>query len=258
MSKRETKSPIKDLPLRQPGQSSREAFDQLLEDRLLFPLMFAGGFCLIAFIEWIAVWFKVPRSPWLWTVVATIITIGAGRFILKNWGQFRARRLGITGEEAVGQYLEQHLRSTGFQVLHDIPANGFNLDHVVIGPSGVFVIETKTHSKPAKGASAVRYDGESVSVNGFKPDRDPIVQAKSEARWLSNLFEQSTGRKVFVQPVVLYPGWFVEPQPPKVDVWVLNEKALPTFINNSRQASLSNEDVHLLAFHLAKYVLSKK
>ena len=142
-------------------------------------------------------------------------------------------------------------------MLHDIPADDFNVDHVVIGATGVFTVETKTHSKPAKGASSVKYDGQTISVNGFKPDRDPLVQAKAQARWLVDILERSTGRKVFVQPIVVYPGWFVEQHTNKPDVWVLNEKALPTFIRNARRFNLTNEDIHLLAYHLAKYVISQ-
>ena len=34
---------------------------------------------------------------------------------------------------------------------HDFPANQFNVDHVVIGPTGVFAVETKARSKPVNG-----------------------------------------------------------------------------------------------------------
>lgn len=251
------KSPIKNLPVRLPGQSSREHFDKFVEDGLMFPCLFAGMMVVVALIEWYSTLMKAPRTPWLWTVVALISVAVACFRVRVTYLKSKPLKLGITGEVAVGQYLEEHLRPLGCQVLHDIPADGFNVDHVVIGPTGVFSVETKTHSKPAKGASSVKYDGETVSVNGFKPDHDPIVQARAQAGWLRDLLERSTGRKVFIQPVVIYPGWFVEPQPPKADVWVLNEKALPTFIGNARGGSLTNEDVHLLAYHLAKYVISK-
>jgi hypothetical protein len=258
MPTKKTRSPIKDLPLRQAGQSSREHLNDFLDNRGLFPCMMALCFVMLASFEWWAVLSKWPRKPWMWTALAGVSVVWAVISFSRTLRKAKALRLGITGEEAVGQYLENSLRPAGFHILHDIPAAGFNLDHIVIGPTGVFVIETKTHSKPAKGASAVRYDGETVSVNGFKPDRDPIMQAKAEARWLFSLLERSTGRKVFVQPIVIYPGWFVEPQPAGATVWVLNEKALPSFIGNAKQSRLSGEDIHLLAFHLAQYVLSKR
>ena len=169
--------------------------------------------------------------------------------------QIRELRLGRTGERAVGQYLEEQLRPAGFQVLHDIPGEGFNLDHVVVGPTGVFCIETKTRSKPVKGIHAVQYDGEKVTVNGFPPERDPIIQAKAEAHWLHELLESSTGKKFPVQPIVAFPGWFVEKMPERAEVWVLNEKVVPTFIQNAKTV-IAPADVSLITFHLKRFVNS--
>lgn len=189
----------------------------------------------------------------LLAVIAIVFTLIKMRAVLR---EASCLKLGIVGEEAVGQYLEEKLRPMGCQVLHDIVGDGFNLDHVVIGPTGVFCIETKTYSKPSHGSPSVTYDGEKVTVDGFSPDRDPIVQAKSAANWLRELIERSTGRKFAVQPIVIYPGWFVKKMPENVEVWVLNHKALPTFVANS-QAKLSAEDVNLITFHLKRYVISE-
>mgnify|MGYP000447730379 CR=1 FL=1 len=32
----------------------------------------------------------------------------------------------------------------GCRIFHDVPAAAFNLDHVIVGPTGVFALETKT------------------------------------------------------------------------------------------------------------------
>jgi hypothetical protein len=210
---------------------------------------------LVTGLEWFFYWRKAPRDPWVWTFITLVLFVFVFFRIRKALKEARALRLGIVGEEAVGQYLEEKLRPAGCQVLHDIPGEGFNVDHVVIGPTGIFSIETKTCSKPAKGESSVKYDGEHVTVNGFAPDRDPIVQAKAEARWLHELLESSTGKKFPVKPIVLYPGWFVDGKP-DADVWVLNEKALPTFIRNYRN-HLPPEDINLVTYHLKRYVIAK-
>jgi hypothetical protein len=65
----------------------------------------------------------------------------------------------------------------GYLVFHDIVGNGFNIDHVLVGPTGVYTVDTKTISKPARGACEVVYYGEKVTVSGFTPDRNPAVQA---------------------------------------------------------------------------------
>ncbi len=52
-------------------------------------------------------------------------------------------RSGTRAEVAVGETLEQ-LRRDGWIVMHDIERPGeANLDHIVSGPNGVFLIETK-------------------------------------------------------------------------------------------------------------------
>ena len=256
METRETKSPIKNLPVRQPGQSIRERIEAVFDDKLFPYFMAAVLACFLAVMEWCGTWFKPPKMPWVWTALAALTVLLLWRKFLAVRAEIKALRLGQIGEEAVGQFLDEKLRPMGCHVLHDIPADGFNVDHVVVGPTGAFSVETKTHSKPAKGPCIVTSDGDKVTVDGHTPDRDPIVQAKAEARWLSELLVQSTGRRFFVQPIVLYPGWFVEQKAPAMDVWVLNENVAPTFIKNSRN-TLSAEDISLVIFHLKRYVIAR-
>lgn len=79
-------------------------------------------------------------------------------------------------------------------MFHDVPGDGFNIDHVVLSPLGFYTIETKTQSKPARGSPRIQLKAESVLVDGHRPDRDPLVQAKASARWLGQLLEESTGK----------------------------------------------------------------
>lgn len=66
--------------------------------------------------------------------------------------------MGRDGEKVVGQLLTQFIADDAY-VFHDIPCNGFNIDHVVIHPNGIFVIETKTYAKPLKGRSELVHEG---------------------------------------------------------------------------------------------------
>jgi hypothetical protein len=91
---------------------------------------------------------------------------------------------------------------------------------------------------------------------GYAPDRNPIEQVTAAARWLENTLKQSTGRRFFVRGVVVFPGWFVEQRGPRGDVWILEPKALPAFIDNA-PAMIAPADVALAAFHLSQYVRSR-
>ena len=171
--------------------------------------------------------------------------------------QIKTLRQARDGEKAVGQYLES-LRESGYRVFHDVIAKDFNLDHVIIGSEGIFTIETKTFSKPSKGKSSIYFDGTTVSVNGYKPERDPITQAIAQASWLSEFIKESTGHTHFVRPVVVFPGWFVQsgPDVKRSKVWVINPKGLPKFLEDS-PPKLSLEEIKLVAYHLSRYIRTK-
>jgi Nuclease-related domain len=51
---------------------------------------------------------------------------------------------GAVGEEHVGKILDS-LADEGWRPIHDVDMGRGNIDHVVIGPGGVFTVETKSH-----------------------------------------------------------------------------------------------------------------
>lgn len=52
---------------------------------------------------------------------------------------------GAEGERAVASVLAQ-LQDDGWQALHDISLGHGDVDHILVGPGGIFTIETKSHS----------------------------------------------------------------------------------------------------------------
>lgn len=138
----------------------------------------------------------------------------------------------------------------------DIPGEGFNVDHVLIAPQGVFVIETKTFGKPQRANATVSFDGHRVLVDGLEPDRNPVVQARALRDWVRDLLYDTSGIRYPVRGVVLIPGWFVNG--PKTrgpnDVWVLNPKGLPPFIEHER-VQIADADVALAYSRLRDYVV---
>lgn len=249
------RSPIKDKPLRSPGQSLEEKRRALWEDKLEIWALLTVVFFVFAAMEWFRYYRPHPPSPWLVTAAAVgLLAFTAWRFV-RYRPQMRNLRQGIEGEKAVGQFLER-LRSDGFHVFHDIVAEGFNLDHVLIGPAGIFTIETKTWSKPVRGDARIVYDGNTLVVAGSAPDRDPLVQARSQARWLKNILAESTGKDFAVRPVVVFPGWFVEPSGgSQRDVWAMEPKGLPAFLARE-EVKLEPADVKMVAFHLGRFIRS--
>lgn len=252
--KEEKRSPLKSKPLRVAGQSLDHELAEFFDDHIMAPLVVATLLWVMVGVEWYRHFFPYSPDPWLFTALAVGVTAYIAWRVVGMFRKFKALKLGRDGERAVGEFLER-FREIGFHVFHDIPGDKFNVDHVLIGPKGVFVVETKTLSKPARGEAKITFDGKQVLVMGREPERNPIVQARALANWLCDILLQSTGRKVSVRPIVTYPGWFIDPPPKgtRSDVWVLNTKVIPDFIEYEREV-LTPEDVKLLSFHLSRYV----
>jgi len=253
----ETRSPLKGKPLRLPGQSVQEERDRLINDVASEWILFSAFAIAFALFEWYRWVMNVPPSPWLLTGVAAIV-VGIAVFKVRRLlPRLRALRQAAEGERAVGQYLEG-LREQGYRVFHDLVGDDFNVDHVLVGPTGVYTVETKTWSKPKSGKSELVLDQEGIKVLGREPDRDPVVQALAQAQWVQRLLLESTGKKVFVRPVVAFPGWFVtRTTGANRDVWVLEPKALPAFLEKE-QARLADEDVKLCAYHLSRAIRARE
>ena len=253
-----TRSPLKDKPLRLPGQSLEEERRKLLEDKLEMAVLAAIFVTMMAVMEWWRYYFDRPPKPVLFSVMALACAAFAAWRVWRVRPRLRALRQGMEGERAVGQFLER-LRERGYQIFHDVIGNGFNLDHVLIGPAGVFTIETKTWSKPLKGDARGICEGDSLRIGSLEPDRNPIIQARAQAAWLQQLLSDSTGKKYAVRPVILFPGWYVEPDPASTrgGVWVLEPKALPAFLANETTV-LEKENIALASFHLARFVRAEE
>jgi Nuclease-related domain len=253
-TKTKKRSPLKTKPLRSPGQSLDEEAQRLVDESGMPVLIAALAAVLLACYEWWRWFTSSPPQPWAVTIVAVGAAIYAAFHTVGVRRRLKNLRLGLEGERVVGQSLES-LRALGFRVFHDIPGGGFNIDHVIVGPQGVFAIETKTFSKPVKGVSKVKYDGEKMLVNGREPDRNPVAQARANRDWVVEILQKATNRRFPTRGVVVLPGWWVDPPGggSRPDTWVLNPKALPGFIRHE-PVVLKDEDIALVSTALEYYV----
>ena len=81
---------------------------------------------------------------------------------------------GARGEERVAGLLE--MLPVGWHVFHDFEAGGYHVDHVAVGPTGVYAVETKNWR------GRVTAEKGEVLVDGVLPDRAPLGQAAAEAK----------------------------------------------------------------------------
>jgi nuclease-like protein len=140
----------------------------------------------------------------------------------------------------------------GCRVFHDVQAEGFNIDHVVIGSAGVFAVETKARPKRPHGTGSqgatVTYDGSVLHFPGWQ-EWEPLEQAKRQAEWLRKWLTSAVGEPVDVKPVLALPGWYVERKGPG-DVIVINPKNA-TFLAESRgRQELTDQMIQRIAHQL--------
>lgn len=249
----ETRSPLKDKPLRNPGQSVREQRLAIVFDKLMAPMFVAIMLVVWAGMDLLRYFFPSKPNPWVSVVCALFALAYMVWQFRQYWPKVSMLKLAEDGEKAVGQLLE-NLRSAGYAVFHDLVGSDFNVDHVLIGPAGLFTIETKTWNKPGKGSPTITFDGEVLLAAGYEPDRNPVIQAKAQASWLQRLLAESTGKTLPVRPVVLFPGWFIDDsRASRKDLWVLEPKALSGFL--AKEPSIvAPEDVKLASYHLSRFI----
>ena len=158
-----------------------------LQQRFVWVLM-GAALILIADVLWFAIGL---RNTGL-TVLALLLLLAVQRLgarqikVAANWLR------GARSEEAVGETLAA-LTGEGYAVLHDIPQEfAGNIDHLVSGPSGVYMIETKHRRyqkgdlRKAKRQAAMLRDELGVWVTPVicidqRRDRDPF---RSEGVWI--------------------------------------------------------------------------
>jgi hypothetical protein len=229
--------PQKSKLLRQAGYSCLcnldEAFDQLLFALLqtiaagaMFGLAFApiepvlAGLILRRFT--FAQLCAVPKSYWFFVLCgaalgALIWCIRMARLTFKYEDNARNWRLGARGEQAVAESLaDPKLAAAGYRAFHDVPGDGkWNIDHVVVGPGGLFVIETKAcvRRKPKweQQEHIVLFDGKALRFP-WRVDHRAHGQAEANARWVREKLAPYAPKDILVQPVIVVPGWWVESQ----------------------------------------------
>jgi len=128
---------------------------------------------------------------------------------------------GATGEEQVGGLLDG-LAGEHWHVIHDASLGRGNVDHILIGPAGIFTVETKSHPGPIKVA---RIHGATLSQ----------AQAQRKA------IERVTG--VPVEPLLVFSrAWVDKPLARRKGVRVTPARMLAGYLER-RPATLTQEQV---------------
>jgi hypothetical protein len=247
--------------LRSPGETQLKHTLKFDEDFGLW-LMLAAGVPALIFGLMLSALNLIPgalKVAWLGVSVVVFIAafIAAARLFAAKTKENSNRYLGYFGERIVAEHLEP-LKGQGWRVLHDVPfqnnGSSFNIDHIAIGPQGVFAIETKTRRK---GNARPGFDDHKVFFDGrdlewpWGNDNHGLEQAERNAIELAKVIKAETGERFHVAPILTLPGWYVEPRPSRETrlCRVTNPKGLPKFIT-SGGVLLSDQQINGIATRL--------
>jgi hypothetical protein len=231
------RSPLTRQLLRPPGQSLRLRIEEIsnsLNETLfvvaLVPSLISGIILSRGFVSGNSIetsWMVLGAAMWV------CFTAYYVRKIFKLLSEKRDLRLGLDGELATAEELNQLMRY-GYYVFHDFPADHFNIDHVVIGPAGVFAVETKTRSKGimrGKQGAMVIFENSQLKFPNYQ-ESESIQQAKDESKWLAQFLGKSVGKPVAVKPVLALPDWLVERRAKDASITVINPKEVVDYVTS--------------------------
>jgi len=165
---------------------------------------------------------------------ASEVALLASMFVISRYvlPLLERRDVGASAEEQVGGLLDQ---LAGWRVIHDASLGRGNVDHILIGPTGVFTVETKSRPDPVRVSS----------VHGAT-----LRQAHAQRRAV----EAITGLKV--EPLLVFSrAWVDRPLARRKGVRVLPARMLLGYVTR-RRPSLSAEEVEM-AYRLLAAALSE-
>ena len=260
--RRQRTSPISAGLLRPAGYT----LSQQIVDRQ-FDIASSFGFGLVSLLLPYAVYLQqtlttgsAPNSL-LPVVSGALLLTGAVTFGIFSLKRLGALRTGLEAETAIGQALETMI-ARGYRVYHDIPADGFNVDHLAVGPAGVFVIETKGRSKPLRlREGRRRRDYEVTFRNGVLEfpgwkESAPVTQTLATTRWVNDWLSRSTGQPLEARPVLAIPGWWIERKsaPPP---WITNGTKIEQVFANATGTPLDAQRIEQICYQIEQRVRVK-
>jgi hypothetical protein len=230
------------------GQSLRDEWDRTVNDGLPFLIFGPAIIWMVWLVELLHKMNTTPPQPQFWLSFAILCTGMALIAVLRLRATARNLIRGERGELKVAEALEE-LRAFGYRVYHDLVRDKHNIDHVIVGPAGVFAIETKFRS----GFGQIEFrNGEGLFVGGFPEEKDSLKQARDNAGDIGRMIKQDCGLNRWVKPLVVFVGdWKVKNKWQNTDARVFTTDQVGDYIRR-QQPELTKREIELISSHLER------
>jgi hypothetical protein len=248
-------SPLSEIVFRSPGQSLIKMIDNLNQDiGLSMALCISVPLVLYASYSSLLYFYQDGSGTLIVCLLGGIGTAATIKYLLKTLKLLKKRQLSQIEYEsaaAVGQELNRFMLA-GYHVYHEIPADQFQIDHLVVGRAGIFVVKTsaRPNYKPGKDlqAATVEYNGKMLSF----PDGNDyriIEQAERQALWLSEWIGNSTGEPIAARAIVALPGWLVK-RTSADGISVVNREQISSLFKHIKPRTLPDDMIRCIVNQL--------
>ncbi len=129
---------------------------------------------------------------------------------------------GAIAEEKTGAIIEE--LSEGNFIIHDFNTGRGNIDHILVGPKGVFTLEVKSHR------GTVTFDKGSLLRDGKPFEKDFLKQAWAECFAVREILANWEIKELSAEPLIVFSNAFVKVRGKANGVSVINLKFLPSFL----------------------------
>ncbi len=129
---------------------------------------------------------------------------------------------GAVAEEKAGAILDG--LPEGNFVVHDFDTGRGNIDHILVGPKGIFTLEVKSHR------GTVTFDNGSLLRDGKPFEKDFVKQAWAECFAVREILAEWEIKEPVAEPLIVFSNAFVKVRGKANGASVINLKFLPSYL----------------------------
>ena len=147
------------------------------------------------------------------------------------------------------------LRKFGYCVFDDLKRDGYHLDHVIVGPTGVFAIETKFGNDVVNAASD-QHELRGANANSLAEEsigkKDSRKSAHNNAIKVDQIIKGDCEFDGWIWPLVVIAGeWRVQNDPSTAEARLFTKETLVRHIVD-QPTRLTSTEINLIASHLER------
>ena len=198
-------------------------------------------------------WSNVTCQP-VYIIIGIVTLILINKFIRKTRSNYNEKVKEREAEKEVQEFLRKNLTEE-YHVFENIYTGYGDIDTIVVGPTGIYMIEIKSNS----GTITSNSKGYLSVIDGDTPNKNYRDQVKKELGQVKLYIDINTGLNSWVNPVLVFPFGSVMKDLILVSEYdnlrlpVMSEKDLLKYIYAKSQAKLTPEQINKISKALEEW-----